>query len=225
MSTQFTLRDLEGVIRPHMQRLERHAFLVNLQGTSTLQQLQRTLPRIAFFTLVFQDILRLARHHCVDPAFRAVAQSLERGDQGHDQWYLNDVERIGARVDAAWLFSKEQEVSRDVAYGLVSLVTGATQDSVRLAVLLSLEAMAAAFFQRISAVTRRLGMADELMYFGSAHVQAEKDHEVFTPEGEGALLLVIPEGSVAGAIEGVDATFRLMTRYADELAHSMVAAA
>lgn len=224
MSTQFALRDLEGVIRPHMERLKRHAFLANLQGTSTLQQLQSTLPRIAFFTLVFQDILRLARRHCTDPAFRAVAQSLERGDQGHDQWYLKDLERIGARIDAGWLFSKEQEVSRDVAYGLVSLVTVAGQDSVRLAVLLSLEAMAAEFFQRISAVTRRLGMAD-LMYFGSAHVQAEKDHEVFTPEGEGALSLVIPQVAVAEAKGAVDATFGLMSRYADDLANAMTAAA
>lgn len=222
MSSQYTFQDLETVIQSHVESLKSHAFLKQLEGTGTLEQLQQMLPRLAFFTLAFQDVLRLARAHCIDPGYRDVARSLELGDRGHDRWYLEDLTRLGMRVDVDWLFSEHQAISRDVAYGLVSQVTGAAHDSVRLAVLLALEAMAGEFFVRISGFVFRLGLAGDLMYFGVTHLEAEKGHDVFSREGQEFLSkLVIPHAAQGAAVGAVERTFELMTRYADDLARAM----
>lgn len=222
MPSQYTFKDLEAVIDGHVESLKDHAFLKQLEGTGTSEQLHRMLPRLAFFTLAFQDVLRLARTHCIDPIYRDVVRSLELGDKGHDRWYLEDLARLGLRIDVDWLFSEHQAISRDVAYELVSQVTETPHDSVRLSVLLSLEAMAGEFFVRISSLTARLGLAGGLTYFGVTHLEAEAGHDVFSQEGQELLSrLIIPHAAQEAAVGAVERTFELMTKYADDLAHAM----
>jgi heme oxygenase-like protein len=226
MAARFTLEDLERVIEVQLDRMKRHPFLVGLEGEGTVDQLRSTLPRIAFFTLVFQDLLRLARTRCTDPAYLEVARSLELGDQGHDRWFLEDITRLGGKVDAEWLFSSEQQLSRDVSYALVARVIDTPEDSVRLALLLSLEAIAGEFLTRIAGFVQRLGLGDELSYFGARHVQAEKEHEVFSHEGHDMLATVtIPQHAQPLALSTIDDTFKWMLEYADELAAAMRASA
>lgn len=222
MPSQYTFHDLELVIEGHVQSLRCHAFLEQLQGIGTLEKLQRLLPRLAFFTLAFQDVLRLAHAHCIEPEYRDLARGLELGDKGHDRWYLDDLTRLGMPINVDWLFSEHQAISRDVAYGLVSQVTRTAHDSVRLAVLLSLEAMAGEFFVRISGFTAQLGLAGGLTYFGVTHLEAEEGHDVFSEDGREVLSkLVIPHAARGEAIGAVERTFELMTRYADDLAEAM----
>jgi hypothetical protein len=224
MPVPFTLEDLERVIELRLGSMKAHPFLVRLEGEGTVDQLRETLPRIAFFTLVFQDLLRLARSRCSDPAYREVARGLELGDKGHDTWFLQDIERLGRKVDAEWLFSQEQEISRDVSYSMVSRVIDAQYDSVRLALLLSLEAIAGQFLTRIAGFVQRLGLGDQLSYFGARHVQAEHDHEVFSEEGHGVLAtVVVPEHARAATLATVEDTFAWMLKYADELEATMAA--
>lgn len=226
MPSRFTLEDLEKAVARELEQMKKHPFLVRLEGTGSVDQLRATLPMMAFFTLVFQDLLRLTRSRCTESSYREVARQLEFGDKGHDRWFIEDTEYLGHKVDAGWLFSKEQQLSRDVSYAMVARVIDASEDSVRLALLLSLEAIAGEFLLRIAGFVARLGLDGELSYFGSRHVQAERDHAILSHHGGGILsTVVVPERAYELTLGTVDDTFKWMLEYADQLDATMNASA
>jgi hypothetical protein len=217
-----TMVDVERVIDCQRDAFVQHPFLTRLEGEGTLEQFRRMLPRFAFFTLVFQDVLRLARERCTDPQVRAIATGLERGDRGHDQWYLQDLERLGIPLDIPWMFSSDHALSRDAEYKLVSEVLSVTDDRARLAVTLSLEAIAREFFVRVTKFAERVGASAGLNYFGARHLAAESGHEVFGGGGQSQLAAIkVPDQVVQEVLFAVEHTFDAMVPLADDLAAAL----
>lgn len=212
------LGQLENVIGSHRDRLTQHPFVKRLEGMGDTSQLRRLVSLMAFFTLAFQDVLRLARIHCTDPELREFARSLEAGDKGHDRWFVEDAGRLQVPIDLDLLFSVDHEPSRDVAYTLVSQVLTAGDDCSRLAVMLSLEAAAHEFFVRIPGYVARLGLGLELKYFGVRHLEAEESHEIFTKDSQARLTRIeIPVERRRFVADVVATTFAAMTRFGDVL--------
>jgi hypothetical protein len=199
-----------------------HEFMTRLEGEATLDALRRLLPRLAFFTFAFQDMLKLAHDRCSDPVLRPIVQSLKEGDRGHDRWYVEDLSELGINLTAHELFGPEQEVGRRVSYALIGLISDATSDHERLAILLTLESAAREFFIRVPSFAARAGLARELRYFGSMHLAAEEAHDVFAPSGQHQLhTIVVAQEDVASVRETVEKSFTLLLTLATDLASAM----
>ncbi|RYZ10311.1 MAG: hypothetical protein EOO73_01685 [Myxococcales bacterium] len=223
MSAPVNLGAVEELIaRRRDELIINHDFMRRLEGEATLESLRRLLPRLAFFTFAFQDMLKVARDRCTDPVLAPIVASMEENDRGHDQWYVEDLKAVGIELDARALFAAECDAVRRVSYSIISLLESGTSDHERLAVLLSLEAAAREFFVRVPSFARRAGLTTELRYFGGMHLQAEEAHEVFAAETQETLnALAVPEQARQAVSEIVEKTFVLLLRLATALAGAM----
>jgi hypothetical protein len=221
-SGPLTMADVERVIEGHRDAFVEHPFMLRLEGAGTIEQFRRMLPRHAFFTFVFQDVLRLARDRCSDPQVRAIARTHELEDKGHEQWYLDDLERLGVFLDVRWMFSADHVLARDVGYKLVAEVLSADDDRSRLSVVLSLEAIGREFFIRVPGFVERLGVARGLKYFAVRHLDIERSHDVFRDEGTNRLTGIgVPEEAVSEVLEAIERTFEAMALLSDDLNAAM----
>jgi hypothetical protein len=225
LSTPITMTSVEEwIARRRDQLIIGHEFMLRLEGDATLESLRRLLPRLAFFTFAFQDMLKLARERCSDPLVTPIVRSLEEGDRGHDSWYVEDLSDLGVSLSAHGLFGPEQEVGRRVSYGLITLIDHATCDPERLAILLTLESAAREFFIRVPGFAARAGLTRELRYFGSMHLSAEEAHDVFTADGQHQLnTIVVVQEDVPRVREAVEKCFALLLSLASDLAGAMAA--
>ncbi|MDQ2644130.1 MAG: iron-containing redox enzyme family protein [Myxococcota bacterium] len=221
-----TMGEVEALIHERGAELTSHPFIQRLDGPASYAEFAALLPRLGFFVFAFQDVLRLSGRRATDPELHRLIESMERGDRGHEQWYLEDLQALGIQLRVEDLFSREYEVTRDVAYELVGRVELASDDFSRLALILCLEEAAQQFFGRVSGYAKRAGVTRRLRYFGGEHLLAEESHEVFEDAGQKQLegLVVAPaaRAAVAGAIER---TFHAMKRLADDLHHAMISVA
>ena len=223
MTALLTLGAVEELIaRRRDELILGHDFMRRLEGEARLDSLQRLLPRLAFFTFSFQDMLKVARDQCTDPVVAPIVASMEKNDRGHDRWYVEDLKTVGIELDAYGLFRADCEVVRRVSYELIALLERGSSDHERLALLLCLEAAAREFFVRVPGFARRAGLQAELRYFGGMHLEAEEGHEVFTAEAQETLdSLLVPDQARQAVSEIVEKTFALLLRLASDLAGAM----
>jgi hypothetical protein len=216
------LQDVQSLVTARRQELAQHDFLRLLEQPGGRAALERMVPRMAFFVMCFQDVTRLAFERSTDPELKEMAREHWLEDQGHDVWYLQDLEQLGIHIDIPWLFGSEHRLTREVAYSQIAQVTGAVHDSTRVAIVLALEAIGAEFFHRAIAHIERLGLGVGLKYFADSHKLIESDHQIFEPEAQARLSsLRIPESSEPEVRQAVDAIFESMTRLAGDLALSL----
>lgn len=221
-----TLADVERVIATHRDAFSSHAFLSRLEGSSTLDQFKRFAPRVAFFVMCFQDVLRLVHSCSTQPAIREMARVHALEDKGHDLWYLDDLQRLDASVSVAWLFSDEHQLTRDVAHGQIARVLAAEFDETRLAVALSLEAVGAECFGRAIGLLERLGESDGLQYFARKHQAIEQGHQVFEHESQSQLAAVtVPDAARGEVLEAITSTFEGMATLLSDLLRAIDAPA
>jgi hypothetical protein len=220
-----TMADVEAAISQHLDALKQHPFLLRLEDSADIGQLRALLGGMAFFTLAFQDMLRVAREQCTDPTLVEVARTLELGDKGHDAWYLEDLDGLGVPLSVGWLFSQQHAVARDVSYALISELISQTDDRARLAIMLSLESSAREFFKRVPGFAERAGVRQELKYFGPRHLEAEEAHEVFDREHHDDWSVIeVEDEAVPGVLRAVERTFQVLARLGDDLDVAMGAA-
>jgi hypothetical protein len=217
---------VENLIHERGRALSRHPFIQRLDGEASYVEFVSILPRLGFFVLAFQDMLRLSRAGCSDPKLFVHVEGLERGDRGHDQWYLEDIGTLGLDLDARTLFSAEYQVTRETTYELMSMVLRAPDDYCRLTLLLSLEETAHEFFERVSKYAKRAGVTATLRFFGGEHLIAEESHEVFEEAAQKLLEEMVIPVAAREAVKGtVERTFHAMTRLADDLVSAMMTVA
>ena len=218
---RLTMLEVSGVIAHHCEAMTEHSFLKGLERQGSMEQFRGMLQHLAFFSLVFQDVLRLAQERCTDPRAKAIARDLQSGDKGHEQWYLEDLERLGIPLDIRLMFSESQAPARDVGYKLVSEMLSLTDDRSRLSVILALEAMAHEFFVRVPAFAKRVG-APGLKYFGLDHLAAEDAHQIRNHDSHHPLAAIeVPDEIAPEVLSTVERTFALMAEYGDHLAAIM----
>jgi hypothetical protein len=195
-----------------------HGFLKALEGPGTIEQVKRFAPRVAFFVLCFQDVLRLVHSRSTDPRIKEMANTHAREDLGHDAWYLADLELLGIELKVSWLFSRDHQLARDVAYGQVAQVLTAAHDQTRLAVALSLEAIGAECFGRAIGLLERIGEPTGFQYFARRHQQIEQQHQVFEDDSQHELAQVsIPHESVNEIVAAVESVFQGMDALLSDL--------
>jgi hypothetical protein len=212
------MADVQALIAAERALLSTIPFLRALEGPGTAEQIRRVVPRLAFFVLGFQDVLRLASEKTSDPALKPMSEEHRAEDLGHDLWYLHDLAKLEAERDVRWLFSSEHQLARDVAYSQIADVLTATDDRTRVAVVLSLEAIGAEFFGRAIAFLDRTRGSHDLTYFARKHQQIESSHQVFEDDKQSALDAVTVSATAwAEARRAVENTFAGMTRLGADL--------
>jgi hypothetical protein len=157
-------------------------FFKRLERSNSLRDAEIFAPGLSFFVLTFQDILRLNESRISDPVLRPIVRHHRQEDLGHDAWFLYDLRQLGKRCDAELLFGKEQEVTRDTSFEIVSEIFQASDDRVRLVIPLALEAMGHPFFSRVHKFFVRAGFKGQLRYFSKEHFLIEQSHEMFKDE-------------------------------------------
>jgi len=216
-----TMRYVQSVIAERQRALSDLGLLQALDGQGSLENVRRIAPRMAFFVMCFQDVLRLAYAKSTDPQIAALARAHALEDKGHDQWYLADIQRLGAECSVHQLFSEEQALTRDVAYGQIADVISAKHDCTRLAVALSLEAIGAVYFESTIRFLERIGKADGLEYFARRHQKIEQAHGVFEDSAQRELEAIpVPDDSMPEVLAAVNRTFAGMTLLAGDLERS-----
>jgi hypothetical protein len=194
-----------------------HPFFKRLERN---EPTNRTLAFIAgptFFVMAFQDILRLNATRIQDPEMRAIAQHHQQEDRGHDGWFLHDLAVVEGTVrDVAWLFSPEHMVTRDVAYELVSEVFHASDDRVRIVLVLVLEATGHVMFRKMSQYLERVKFDRELRYFSKGHLDVELGHTLFEDSVDAKLeSIVLPPAVLEEALQVVERGFAAQRRMLD----------
>ena len=160
-----------------------HPFFARLEGKPAFDSTMDFVAGMTFWVFVFQDILRLNEARMVSPDLGRIARHHRSEDRGHDAWFLDDLAELDPSPrDYRWLFGQHHAQTRDAAYALVSEVFRATDDYVRIALLLTLESAGHVFFERTADFVSLHGEDESLRYFSKRHLEIEKDHSMFEAE-------------------------------------------
>jgi hypothetical protein len=215
------MADVEAVIEQRRLQLSTAPFLQSLERSSSIDDVRRFVPQLYFYVFAFQDVLRLTAETIADPSLRAIAVTHRDEDAGHEHWFAHDVEALDCRRDVAWVFGREHQATRDIAYGLVTEVLRPDDDRVRLVVPLCLEAAGSLFFGRVIGLLDRAGFDKPLRYFARHHQQVEADHRIFTDGTTSGELhaIAFDEHAFPRALASVHRCFDLLTRFAAQLEH------
>ncbi len=165
-----------------------HPFFSRLCNDQSGQAAAKFAPRLVFWVMAFQDVLRLNEQRVRDPRLRKIARHHRAEDAGHDRWFLSDLTALGVQApDVAHLFGAAHLTTRDAAYALVAEVFRAARDHERIALLLSLEAAGHVFFEASATYFERVGAPHAIRYFSRHHIEIERDHEMFEERMKGLL--------------------------------------
>jgi hypothetical protein len=159
-------------------KFDQHLFFKRLLDDVSLVELAPFAQRLTFWVMSFQDVLRLNAAHISNPDLYKIAQSHQKEDAGHEEWFLNDLKKInGGEPNLRSLYSQEHSPTRYASYVLISEVFKARNDLERIALLLTLESTAQVFFQHIANFSETRGYSHNLEYFSNHHLNAEDNHE------------------------------------------------
>jgi hypothetical protein len=208
----------QASISQHQAELAEHPFFEHLNEHGSFEDIRAIAPRVAFFVMCFQDVIRLVPRLTTDPTLQNIGRVHEREDKGHDRWFLQDLERFGVACDVGTLFSDEHSTVRDIVYEQIADVLRAKSDWARLGLVLALEAAGTEFFGTIIELLERTGRAQGLKYFARSHQHVEQSHEIHAESSESLLaaLTLSPE-ALAEVLTVIDRTFMTMSRLADDL--------
>jgi hypothetical protein len=157
-----------------------HPFFARLRDEERGVTAARFIPRLAFWVMAFQDILRLNEQRISEPRMRKIARHHRAEDAGHDAWFLSDLAALGVQEpNVAQLFSTAHASTRDAAYALVAEVFRAERDHERITLLFCLEASGHVFFEASASYFERVAAPQAIKYFSRHHITVEKDHEMF----------------------------------------------
>lgn len=208
----------QSSISDHQAELAEHAFFAHLNQRGSFEDIRAIAPRVAFFVMCFQDVIRLVPRLTTDPQLQHIGRIHEREDKGHDLWFLQDLQRFGVTCDVETLFADEHASVRDIVYGQIADLMRAKSDWARLGLVLALEAAGTEFFANLIALLERTGRTQGLKYFARSHQRVEQSHEIHGESSESLLasLTLSPE-ALAEVLTVVDRTFMAMSKLADDL--------
>jgi hypothetical protein len=162
-----------------------HPFFEDLKQDRPVEQIMAFAPRLAFWVMTFQDVLRLNAHFITDPGLKKLAVQHRSEEVGHDRWFFEDIQEItGKQLSVSALYGRAHTAIRDATYALISEVYRPMDDRLRIVLVLTMEATSHIFFGRTSIMVSAKGCGQRLRYFSDFHVQVEQQHEVFEEEME-----------------------------------------
>ena len=164
-------------------RFAAHPFFADLKMDRPLEQVMAFAPRLTFWVMTFQDVLRLNAHFIQDAHLKALATRHHSEEGGHDQWFEEDIAALtGGSLSIGTLYGKAHAKTRDAAYAIISEVYRPVDDRLRIVLLWALESTSHVFFGRTAILTAAQGADERLKYFSDHHMQAEAQHAMFEEE-------------------------------------------
>ncbi|WP_224368948.1 hypothetical protein [Hyalangium versicolor] len=188
----------------------KHPFFAELRLDRPIEQIASFAPRLAFWVMSFQDILRLNEQMVVDPTLKRIARHHRDEDLGHERWFLEDIAKLtGGPLTISALYGRASASTRDAAYQLITEVYRATDDRLRIVLVLVLESTGHVFFGRTAVLTNAATQSPQkLKYFSDFHLHIEQAHEVFESEIERQILSIpMPPSLEAEALSLVDRAY------------------
>jgi hypothetical protein len=174
------MKRIQREIARRQSEFANHEFFGRFEDERTFPEGMAFAPTLTFWVMAFQDILRMNEDQMTDPKMRKIARHHRAEDAGHQLWFLADLATLGnASIDVPDVFGEEHEATRRAAYALVSEVFRATDDRLRVVLLLTLESAGHIFFERVASYADTHGFDDKLQYFSSSHLEVEQNHKVF----------------------------------------------
>lgn len=202
-------------IRVRQSRFLAHPLFGELRPGRPLDEVLAFAPRLSFWVMCFQDVLRLNAQRVQDPELSQLMRRHRAEERGHDGWFFEDLAQLtgrAPRLDEPW--SRAHESTRDASYALLAEVLRPMDDRLRVLLVLALESTSHAFFSRVAALTQAAGASKRLKYFAPHHMEAEEEHEVFEEQMEAMLNAI--EMSPALEAEGLALVDRVYAAF-----HSM----
>lgn len=184
------MREVLQHIRARQVHFAKHPlFDALLRADLPLEQSLAFAPRLAFWVMSFQDVLRLNAQRVRDPDLQMLMLRHRAEERGHDDWFFEDIAVLTGRpLGLGDMWSPAHESTRDASLALISEVLRPMDDRLRVVLVLTLESTSHAFFTRATALTRAVDDGKRLKYFASHHMEAEEHHEVFEDQMEAMLL-------------------------------------
>ncbi|MBK7829680.1 hypothetical protein [Nannocystis sp.] len=162
---------------------EDHPFFVHLREHPPADWVSGFLPFIAFWVKAFQDLLGIIEDRVKDPEMRAIAVHIRQGDNGHDNWFVQDMALVGNPIPSFQeVFGPAHRSTRIASYALVAETFRVTDDRLLIVLLLALEAASYVFFTKMAEYLEHTGYPHELQYFGRRHLDAELEHGIVEAE-------------------------------------------
>jgi DNA polymerase III psi subunit len=171
-------------------RFAEHPFFEELRQERPLEQALAFAPRLAFWVMSFQDVLRLNAQRVQDPALSQLMHRHHAEERGHDEWFFEDIALLmGRPLTLTEVWSRAHQSTRDVSNALIAEVLRPMDDRLRVVLVLTLEATSHVFFTRAARLVRAAGSQSrvKLKYFSDHHLAAEAQHEVFEEQLEAYL--------------------------------------
>jgi hypothetical protein len=170
-------------------RFAEHHVFDGLQQDGPLEQVLAFAPRLAFWVMSFQDVLRLNAQRMQDPELAMLMLRHRQEERGHDHWFFEDAAQLMGRpfkLTEPW--GRTHEAIRDASYAILAEVMRPMDDRLRIVLVLTLESTSHAFFSRTANLPQTLRHGKRLKYFSNHHMEAEEQHEVFEEQMEAMLL-------------------------------------
>ena len=183
------MRAVLNHISERQSRIAEHHVFDGLQQDGPLEQVLAFAPRLAFWVMSFQDVLRLNAQRMQDPELAMLMLRHRQEERGHDNWFFEDAAQLMGRpfkLTEPW--SRGHEAIRDASYSILAEVMRPLDDKLRIVLVLTLESTSHAFFSRTSNLPQTLSQGKRLKYFSNHHMEAEEQHEVFEEQMEAMLL-------------------------------------
>lgn len=161
-------------------RFAAHPFFSDLKMDRPLDQVMAFAPRLTFWVMSFQDVLRLNAHFIQDAHLKALATRHHSEEAGHDQWFEEDIAALtGGALSIGAMYGKAHAKTRDASYAIISEVYRQMDDRLRIVLLWALESTSHVFFGRTAVLTAAQGADERLKYFSDHHMKAEAQHAMF----------------------------------------------
>lgn len=196
-------------IEAREKRFATHPFFLELKQDRPLEQVMAFAPRLTFWVMSFQDVLRLNAHFIQDPHLKALATRHHAEESGHDQWFEDDIASLtGGSLSIGALYGKAHAKTREAAYTIISEVYRPVDDRLRIVLLWALESTSHVFFGRTAMLCASQGADERLKYFSDHHMRAEAQHAMFEQQLAAELEAMELEPAVrADALAMVDRCF------------------
>jgi len=161
-----------------------HPFFERLKNESNFHNALAFIPKLTFWVMAFQDILRMVPARVSSKALRRIANHHKIEDSGHDKWFLDDLKYLYPENNYSimWLFSKENQRIREITHSIVAEVFKASYEHQRVVLILVLESGGHVFFGNVAQYVTNKGFEAYLQYFSNTHLEVEKSHAVFEEE-------------------------------------------
>lgn len=144
-------------------------------------------PAMLFFAMGFKDILDTLKDENTDDPLQKVVNVHCEEDSTHWEWYLNDLLRIPfgknflekhQKAIFTEIWSEKYKPVRQLVYDCICLSQRYTSPFYKLILIEALEATFECFNEPVFDFVQKMGLGEELEYFGQAHAHSEENHSM-----------------------------------------------